>query len=63
MTENIRGRWRVDNPVASLVKREVEEWPALEAESSASRIFVSTFFAIISAAFPRGARINGTWPM
>jgi hypothetical protein len=28
-----------------------------------SRIFVSTFFAIISAALPLGARMIGTWPM
>ena len=28
-----------------------------------SRIFVSTFFAIISAALPLGARMIGTWPI
>ena len=33
-----------------------------EAETIASRILVSSFLATISAAFPLGARMKGTWP-
>jgi hypothetical protein len=33
-----------------------------DAVTRASLIFTSSFFATISAAFPFGARIKGTWP-
>jgi len=57
-----RGRWRFARPVESVENSEVEELCDLAEERIASRIFVSSFFAIISAAFPLGALINGTWP-
>lgn len=50
--------------MASWAKSEDEEegGPRV-AERIASRILVSSFFATISAAFPRGARMNGTCPV
>lgn len=57
---DVRGRERFESPVESCENRE-GPW-AREAVSIASRILVSSFLAIISAAFPFGARIMGTWP-
>jgi hypothetical protein len=54
------GRWRFDSPVESCEKREEEGPCERDAVSNASRILVSSFLAIISAALPFGARINGT---
>ena len=59
----LRGRWRFDSPVVSCANRATEPGPALEAVKSASLIFCSNFFAIISAALPFGALMNGTWPI
>lgn len=55
-----RGRWRFKRPVESWAKSEVEVPCEREAVNNASLILVSSFLAIISAALPFGARINGT---
>ena len=62
---DLRGRCSVENPVESCANREeVEEEACVrDTDRRASRILVSSFLAIISAAFPRGARMNGTWPV
>lgn len=62
MDSNIRGRCRFDNPDASCANNDVVAPCAREAERMASRILISSFLAIISAAFPFGARMIGTWP-
>jgi hypothetical protein len=59
---SLRGRCKLESPVESIAKSVVEEDPTREDERIASRILVSNFFATISAAFPLGARMNGTWP-
>lgn len=60
----VRGRWRLESPVVSCEKRaDGEEVCEREVVRRASRILVSSFFAIISAALPRGERINGTCPV
>ena len=57
----LRGRCSDENPVESCAnKEEVEEACVRDADRRASRILVSSFLAIISAALPRGARMNGT---
>jgi len=53
-----RGRCKVDRPPGSWEKR--DEPCDREVMMIESRILVSTFFAITSAAFPLGARIIGT---
>jgi hypothetical protein len=58
--KGLRGRCSDESPVESCANREVEEECVREADRSASRILVSSFLAIISAALPRGARMNGT---
>ena len=58
--KRLRGLCRFDNPVESCANIEVVCERA--AERMASRILVSSFLAIISAAFPLGQRIIGTWP-
>ena len=55
-----RGHCRFDKPVTSCEKREEE--CDRDAVMRASLILVSSFLATISAAFPRGARMNGTCP-
>ena len=59
----LRGRCRFDNPVESCANK---AFPPAECErdavSKASLIFVSSFFATISAALPLGERMYGTWP-
>jgi len=57
--EDIRGRWRLERPVESWEKREVDE---VLPDRMASLILVSNRLATISAAFPRGARMKGTCP-
>lgn len=58
----LRGRCSVESPVESWANREEEEEEACvrDADRRASRILVSSFLAIISAALPRGARMSGT---
>ena len=56
----LRGRCSDEKPVESCANREVEEACVREADRRASRILVSSFLAIISAALPLGARMNGT---
>jgi hypothetical protein len=53
-----RGRWRLDNPEESWEKSDAEEgdWARLDVRI-ASRILVSSFREIISAALPLGQRI------
>lgn len=58
--ERLRGLCKFDNPVESCANIEVVCERA--AERIASRILVSSFLAIISAALPLGQRIIGTWP-
>lgn len=61
--KDVRGRCRLDSPVASCVNRADGKCECERVVVRiASRILVSSFFATISAAFPRGARMNGTWP-
>jgi len=50
----------VDSPVASWENSDAV--CEREAVRRASRILVSSFLATISAAFPLGQRIKGTWP-
>lgn len=59
---DLRGRCSDESPVESCANREeVEEEACVrDADRRASRILVSSFLAIISAALPRGARMNGT---
>jgi hypothetical protein len=58
---SLRGRCRAENPVESCANREEEEEVCVrDADRRASRILVSSFLAIISAALPRGARMKGT---
>lgn len=59
---HVRGRCNVDNPVESCEKRLVVEACERDVDRIASLIFTSNFLAIISAAFPLGARITGTCP-
>jgi len=60
----LRGRCNVEKPVESCANREVEEDVCVrDADNRASRILVSSFLAIISAALPRGARMKGTCPI
>ena len=54
----LRGRCRFERPEASWANSE-GEWERAD-DRMASRIFCSSFLAIISAALPRGARMIGT---
>ena len=58
--EGLRGRCSDESPVESCANREVEKACVRDADKMASRILVSSFLAIISAALPRGARMKGT---
>ena len=58
--KGLRGRCSDENPVESCANKEEEEACVREADRRASRILVSSFLAIISAALPRGARMKGT---
>lgn len=56
----LRGRCSDEKPVESCANREEVEECVRDADRRASRILVSSFLAIISAALPRGALMNGT---
>ena len=60
MPRGIRGRCRVERPPDSCENGEAVGLVERDAEIMASRILVSNFFAIISAALPLGARMKGT---
>jgi hypothetical protein len=62
IASHARGRCKLDNPVAS-VANSADPPPTLDPLSIASLIFVSSFLATISAAFPLGARMKGTCPL
>ena len=60
LSRGSHGRCKFASPVASW--ENIDGAWDLDADRMASRTFCSSFLAIISAAFPRGHRITGTWP-